>query len=114
MILIRAIFISVVLLMCATVSPSGPQKPKHKCPLVTVSCPTDKQLIFTATVNGEPNRAVQYCWSLTKGRIGSGQGSRTITVDESSTDGRGLTATVEAKGFPEGCMNKASCSLSSH
>jgi len=93
------------------------QDVKAECPIVSVSCPASREppIVFTASLNrAGANRTVKYCWTLSKSKIASGQGSEIITVDASSTETRGLTATVEVIGLPQSCANKASCSLSSH
>ena len=91
-----------------------------KCPLVEVSCPTtDQPFIFTAGVydvdSSEKisNLNVEYCWTLSKGKILYGQGTDSMTVDASSTDMGGLTATVDVRGLDSECKAKASCSTSS-
>ena len=92
-----------------------------KCPVISVSCPTaDRPFTFTAAVHDadgrekSSNRYVEYCWTLSKGKILLGQGTDSITVDASSTDMRSLTATVEVRGFDSECQTKASCSTSPH
>ena len=86
-------------------------------PSVSVSCPSTREspTIFTATVVGvDASNRIEYVWRVTAGRIVSGQGSKTIVVDASIPESRGLTATVEILGFPNGFGNIASCSLSRH
>jgi hypothetical protein len=92
-----------------------------KCPVISVSCPTaDRPFTFTAAVYDSDsrekisNRYVEYCWTLSKGKILLGQGTDSITVDGSSTDMRAITATVDVRGFDSECQTKASCSTSSH
>ena len=77
-----------------------------KCPVISVSCPaTDQPFRFTAAVYDADSREkisnlnVEYCWVLSKGRILYGQGTDAITVDASSTDMRGITATVDVRGL---------------
>lgn len=116
--LLRTAFISLcfVLLVGAAWS-SHPQEAQVDCPTLSVSCPLGRDLpvVFTATVsNVGSSQTLKYYWAVSKGKIKSGQGTRTIEVDGSSTDSRGLTATVEVIGLPEGCGNKASCAWSEH
>jgi len=92
-----------------------------KCPVIAVSCPTtDQPFMFTAAVYDADSREkisnlyVEYCWVLSKGKILFGQGTDAITVDASSTDMRGITATVDVRGLDSECKTKASCSTSSH
>jgi hypothetical protein len=101
--------------------PSTFSKPMtSKCPVVTVSCPTaDQPFRFTAGVfdadSSEKisNVYLEYCWTLSKGKIAFGQGTDSITVDGSSTDIRAVTATVDVRGLDSDCKTKASCSTSS-
>jgi hypothetical protein len=86
-------------------------------PSVSVSCPAQgpSPIVFMAAVVGvDANTPIEYVWRLTAGRIVTGQGTKTIVVDASILESRGLTATVEILGFPSGFGNTASCSLSSH
>ncbi len=95
---------------------SHPQEAQVKCPAVWVSCPSQRTLpiVFTVTIsNAESNHTIKYYWTVTRGKIQSGQGTQTIEVYASPDDSKGLTATVELIGLAEGCANKASCSLSS-
>jgi hypothetical protein len=101
----------------STVSPSH----HSKCPVIAVSCPTsDQPFIFTVSLYDADshetlsNSSVKYCWTLSKGKFASGQGTNSITVDASSTDMRNLTATVDVAGLDSECNTKASCSTSSH
>jgi hypothetical protein len=101
----------------ATVFPSH----HSKCPVIAVSCPTsDQPFTFTAALYDADshekisNPNIEYCWTLSKGKIASGQGTNSMTVDASSTDMRSLTATVDVGGLDSECKTKASCSTSSH
>jgi hypothetical protein len=74
------------------------------CPSLTLTCPQTRptageQIKFLASaVDGD----VELAWSVTSGKIISGQGTREITVDTSGLDGKVITATVEMslKGKP--------------
>jgi hypothetical protein len=87
------------------------------CPTVLVSCPSgaDSKLPipFAATVaGGNPDVKPTYTWSLTAGKIISGQGTSKITVDASNLGGQAITATVTVGGFNPKCsFNVASCSV---
>ena len=82
------------------------------CPTIIVSCPEDmspKIVTYSAHVSGlEPNQKVTYKWSISSGKIKSGQGTSSINV-ERPDDMSGLTATVEVGGLPAACSNAASC-----
>jgi hypothetical protein len=125
----QLITISVILLSALSLSfPVSARRPSTiskatppKCPVISVSCPTDdRPFTFTAAVYDADsrekisNRYVEYCWTLSKGKILLGQGTDSVTVDGSSTDMRGITATVDVRGFDSDCKTKASCSTSSH
>jgi hypothetical protein len=91
-----------------------------KCPTITVSCPTtEKPYTFTAALfdadSGAaiPGHNLEYRWTVSGGKITSGQGTGSIMVDASS-DMRGLTATVEVRGLAAECKTKASCTTSPH
>jgi hypothetical protein len=67
------------------------------CPSLTLTCPQSKptageQIKFSAS---EVDDNVELGWSVTKGKIISGQGTREITVDTSGLDGQVITATVD-------------------
>lgn len=87
------------------------------CPTVSVSCPshTDSKqpLVFEATVSGGyTDMKPTYTWSVTAGKIISGQGTTKITVDASNLAGQSITATVTVGGYDPHCTgNTASCSV---
>ena len=68
---------------------------------------------FTANVIDSENRQLEYIWTVSSGKIIAGQGTPSITVEPGEEEA--ITATVEVKGFPEGCRNteseRASCGL---
>jgi hypothetical protein len=84
------------------------------CPVISVSCPdsvTDPTLVFNANVTGDPSAKLKFKWTLSSGKITSGQGTASITVDTTETGGQSITGTVEVDGIPKECGNKASCSI---
>lgn len=88
------------------------------CPTVSVSCPatfeSKQPMTFVATVSGgDPAVTATYQWSLTAGKLISGQGTSKIVVDVSNLARQSLTATVSVGGFPSLCasINVASCSV---
>ncbi len=84
-----------------------------ECPSVLVSCPSrvgSPTIIFYAAVTGAPSNEHSFKWSVTNGRIISGQGTGSIRVDASGSESQTITATVEIIGFPKECSNKDSCS----
>ena len=87
------------------------------CPTISVSCPSradSKQpLVFEATVSGGYSELKPtYTWSVTAGKIISGQGTTKITVDASNLAGQAITATVTVGGYDPRCsFNTASCTV---
>ncbi|MBS1795070.1 MAG: hypothetical protein JSS81_14520 [Acidobacteria bacterium] len=89
------------------------QTEKPPCPTISVSgggiVRPGEPMTFTASLNGNTtNPNPEYYWTISRGRIQSGQGTPTITVDTTGTDPNGITATVEVKGLPASCVNTAS------
>jgi hypothetical protein len=89
-----------------------PPPPVIVCPNVTVSCPErgteDAPVTFTATLSGgSPNITPTYNWTITAGRITSGQGTPSITVETKGTGGQSIRANLEIGGFGMRCP--ASC-----
>ena len=84
------------------------------CPTLSVSCPSSvdsKGLVtFEATVSGVFSEIATYEWSLSAGRIISGQATRKITVDVSGVSNESVTATVSLGGLNPLCAAVASCS----
>lgn len=92
-----------------------PPPPQPICPTVNVSCPEagneNAPVTFTANVSGgTPNITPGYNWTVTAGRITSGQGTSTITVDTAGLAGQTVRANVDITGFNMPCP--ASCSVS--
>ena len=96
------------------------EMPPVACPVLTVSCPddleTDKPITFEANVTGgEPETKTTITWSITAGKIISGQGTSKITVSASETERRGLTATASLTGADPSCSTTtASCTIQIH
>jgi hypothetical protein len=87
------------------------------CPTISVSCPSRADskalMVFEATVSGGYTELkTTYTWSVTAGKIISGQGTTKITVDASNLAGQSITATVTVGGYDPRCAgNTASCSV---
>lgn len=101
--------ISVVVLDCP---PPPPEKPV--CPTVSVSCPEaaneNAPVTFTANVSGgTPGITPTYEWTISAGRIISGQGTPSITVDTTGLAGQTIRATLDIVGFGMPCP--ASCAV---
>ncbi len=85
------------------------------CPTVSVSCPDsateNAPVTFTANVSGgSTNVTPTYTWTITAGRITSGQGTPTITVDTAGLAGQTIRATLDVGGYGMPCP--ASCTVS--
>ena len=79
------------------------ERPPPPCPAVSVSYPSDvnlvRPIIFEATVTGgDPEMKSTYTWSISAGKIISGQGTPKLTVDGSNLGGETITATVSLGG----------------
>lgn len=81
------------------------------CPTISVDCPDrNDSPIVRFTVNVRSSAKTTLKWTVSTGKIISGQGTATITVDTSGFEGQSWTATVEVSGLPIPCPNIASCS----
>ncbi|HMH45685.1 MAG TPA: hypothetical protein VK557_19510 [Pyrinomonadaceae bacterium] len=103
--------ISVVVLDCP------PPRAQPVCPTVNVSCPEatgeNAPVTFTANVSGgtpAPGTTPSFNWTISAGRITSGQGTPSITVDTTGLSGQTVRATLDIIGFGTPCP--ASCSVS--
>ena len=84
------------------------------CPTISVSCPdSDNESALTFSVNvAGPRDKLNFKWSISNGKLVSGQGTSSITVDASDFLGQTVTATIEVGGLPDKlCPNIASCSV---
>lgn len=109
---------TVVLLALAALAPAGPDAQAAdspvSCPIITVSCPDQPAAAgpvrFTANVIArDPSVTPTFKWTVSGGKIISGQGTGEIAFEE---DGRGsYTATVDVGGYPSSCRTSASCSV---
>ena len=89
--------------------------PRPVCPTVTISCPDsaaeNAPVTFTASISGgTTNITPNYNWTISAGRITSGQGTLSITVDTSGMAGQTIRADLDVAGFGMPCP--ASCSVS--
>jgi len=102
--------ITVTVAICPSFLPDPPP-----CATVSVSCPSTAEskgsVTFEATVTGGPDITPTFKWSLSAGKIISGQGTSKITVDVSSLRHRSVTATVAVGGMDPNCYEVASCTV---
>jgi hypothetical protein len=93
------------------------ESPPPICPSLSVSCPSElepnKPIVFEANVTGgEPGAKANITWTLTSGKIISGQGTSKITVSASEAERRrSLTATASLEAADPSCSGTASCSI---
>jgi len=96
---------AVVVTECPEVPPT--------CPAVSISCPDsvapDQVVSFTASISGGSVLTPDYTWTVTAGRIVSGQGTRTIQVDTAGMGGQTITASLDVHAA--GLVCPASCSI---
>ena len=102
--------IAVVVTDCPPLPPTPPS-----CPTVSVTCPDsateNAPVTFSADVSGgSANVTPVYNWTITAGRIISGQGTTSITVDTAGLAGQTIRATLDVEGYGMPCP--ASCSVS--
>jgi hypothetical protein len=93
----------------------------RECPTITMETPAQvicpgAEVTFTASVEGvAQNTRQSFKWTVTTGRIISGQGTPTIKVStlEASPEAsyQGIGATVEIGGIDTGCSNVAACAV---
>ena len=84
------------------------------CPDIAVRCADTARvgdtLTFTVAVsNFDKNARLSYTWTVSAGTVLSGQGTPAIVVDTTGLNSQAVEATVEVKGLPASCLQKASC-----
>jgi len=104
-------------ILIAIVDHSFAQAKKTACPVVRVTGPAEVSagdlLVITANVRGgDAGVTPTYNWSVSAGTISSGQGTPTITVDLTGTEGQSVTATVDVGGYPRECQTSGSYTTS--
>ena len=87
---------------------SAQTTPDASCPTVRVKgggrVRAGEPMTFTAQIDAKgKDLNLKYVWSVVGGKIVSGQGELTITVDW--VPNKNVTATLEVEGFPKGCSN---------
>ena len=95
-------------LLCATTTAAPAE-----CPKISITCPGyEGPIEFTATVSPEnPDLKLTFQWTVSRGEIKSGQGTRKITVD-AERNGESFGGSVKIIGLPADCLNTASCWIS--
>jgi hypothetical protein len=115
----RHFLVSLVLVLCTGVGMGRPVDVRgaqdaatSECPKVNIDCgysPNDTWT-YSVIIEGYDNKKeLTYKWSVSQGKIKSGQGTSTITIDRPDIM-KGITVTVFIGGLPEGCRSALSCS----
>jgi hypothetical protein len=77
-------------------------------PVINVNCPSSVRagdpVTFVADLDGEPR--ISFLWRLSVGKIQSGQGTKTITVDTSGLEGKSIVATVTLGRVETSCATQ--------
>jgi hypothetical protein len=100
-----------------TIANCGDCVPDLVCPTVRPDCPTSEveqgtPVNFSVSVTGgTPAITPTYNWTVSAGKISSGQGTSSITVDTTGTAGQSITATVELGGLDPTCGRTSSCTV---
>lgn len=110
---LNCVSFSSVAVMLTACPPPPPEAPT--CPTVSVTCPDSATenvpVTFSSTVTGGTGtiRPV-YNWTVSAGRIISGQGTESISVDTAGLAGETIRATLDVGGYGMPCP--ASCTVS--
>ncbi|MBC7930623.1 MAG: hypothetical protein H7Z38_08650 [Rubrivivax sp.] len=85
-----------------------------QCPVIKISCMDSAgcatSVTFTAEVsNAAAGANLSYNWTVSTGKITSGQGTNSITVDVTGLGGTTVEATIRVTGLPGACEGKATC-----
>lgn len=91
-----------------------PPPPPPTCPNVSITCPdkvaAGQPAIFSSALSGGTgNVAPMYNWTVSAGKITSGQGTSSITVDTTGLAGQALTASLSMGGYNQDCS--ATCTV---
>ncbi|HYY56871.1 MAG TPA: hypothetical protein VE842_06020 [Pyrinomonadaceae bacterium] len=102
-------------------NPISSRSSAPECLTITIDTPSQiicpaAAVTFTASVEGdEPNAKRTFNWTVSTGKIISGQGTSTITVATAGASGdadyQGIRASVEVGGLTASCSTTASCTV---
>lgn len=89
------------------------QKRSSQCPLITVNRPGSlvrpgEIMTFSALIQGKAKTDFEYRWTIDKGVILEGQGTKMIHVSTEGLSDTVITATFEIQGLEKDCNNKNS------
>jgi hypothetical protein len=106
----KLLFITVIVFVFCLAAFAQADEPA--CPAISVTGPSsgvriEEPMEFSVNLGKEAEKySVEYVWSVSSGKILSGQGSKVLTVMNETGDS--LTVTVVIKGLPEKCPNTMS------
>jgi len=109
-------FLLILILICASsFSVFSQSNDSKKCPEIIIIIPSgildlNEEGNFTAQVDIEDGRKLEFFWTTNSGKIIYGQGTSTVTVKR-LTMLESLTVAVEIRGLLEGCPNTFSETL---
>ena len=91
-----------------------PVAPKPTCPTVGITCPQQikagQPITFNSSLSGGTGNVPSiFNWTVTGGRIISGQGTNSITVDTTGLEGQSIRASLSMGGYEVDCS--ASCTI---
>ena len=105
----KLIFIS-ILILCFSVIAFG-QMEEKSCPEIILSGPSktiipNEIIIYSVSVSGKAKK-YSYKWSVSGGKIISGQGTAKIKITADSLE-EGFVVTIKILGLPKGCDGEVS------
>jgi hypothetical protein len=108
--------IALVAFVLLNFSGTAAQSSSEKCPIIVVSCPsksvwTGTPITFSARIDAaNPTAKPEFKWTVSAGRITTGQATSTIVVNTDELFFVPVTATIEVFGVSTTCETRASCS----
>lgn len=106
--------VTIFIFIIAFASFVSAQETVSPCPTIEVTGATEvvmpgEIIFFTAEIRGDlQNYPVKYKWTIDRGTITSGQGTKIIRVDTTGLEDTTISATFEIIGLPEKCSNSGS------
>ena len=98
---------------CDACEPASSKIERQDCPMISVTTPAGiiewgQIATFTANIDDRVSQDATYSWTVSKGAIVSGQGTRSLKIRLPKTNDMRITATIEVRGIRPGCPNRAS------
>lgn len=109
----RKLLFIVAALFCLQVGGHAQTPVPTECPSVVVTAPAGivdpgQPIHFEAGIWGRAPKDIRYNWTVKRGTLHSGQGTKSIVTYPESENDINVTAAVEVDGLPEGCHRIAS------